>query len=204
LKFDQWLLINLQGLRPKVSTIDEWLSGDLREDVVGAIEQGASKHEDWLIIAISSEGTVRNGSGDTVKMELTSILRGEYVAPHISIWHYKLDEVGEVANPALWVKAQPNLGLTVSYETYQLDVERAEKAPASRNDILAKRFGIPMEGYTYFFTYEETLPHRPAKASGVCLLLWEQTCRKAMTSVRLHCCSTLRKGFGIKTRSYIT
>jgi len=148
----------LQGLRPKISTIDEWLSGDVREDVIGAIEQGASKHEEYLIIAISSEGTVRNGSGDTVKMELREILKGDYVAPHISIWYYKLDSVDEVADPAMWPKAQPNLGYTVSYETYQLDVERAEKAPAVRNDILAKRFGIPMEGYTYFFTYEETLP----------------------------------------------
>ena len=136
------------------------MSGDLREDVVGAVEQGASKLEDYLIVAISSEGTVRAGSGDTIKMELADILKGEYYAPHVSIWHYKLDEIEEVADPAMWVKANPNLGMTVSYETYQLDVERAEKAPASRNDILAKRFGIPMEGYTYFFTYEETLPHR--------------------------------------------
>lgn len=194
----------LQGLRPKISTVDEWLSGDIREDVIGAIEQGASKHEDWLIIAISSEGTVRNGSGDTVKMELTSILRGEYVAPHISIWHYKLDEVGEVANPALWVKAQPNLGLTVSYETYQLDVERAEKAPASRNDILAKRFGIPMEGYTYFFTYEETLPHRPRS-------FWQMPCSLGadLSQGDDFCAFTFlfplpRGAFGVKTRSYIT
>ena len=149
----------LQGLRPKVSTIDEWLSGDIREDVVGAIEQGASKMEDYLIVAISSEGTVRNGSGDTIKMELATILRGEYQAPHISIWHYKLDEIEEVADPATWIKANPNLGKTVTYDVYHLDVERAEKAPAARNDILAKRFGIPMEGYTYFFTYEETLTH---------------------------------------------
>src|SRR4249919_3856480 len=150
----------LQGLRTKVNTVDEWLSGDLREDVVGAIEQGASKVDDFLIIAISSEGTVRNGSGDTIKMELADILKGEYLAPHISIWHYKLDAVEEVAEPEMWVKAQPNLGITVTYETYHLDVERAEKAPAARNDILAKRFGLPMEGYTYFFTYEETLHHR--------------------------------------------
>lgn len=150
----------LQGLRPKVSTIDEWLSGDIREDVVGAIEQGASKMDDYLIIACSSEGTVRNGSGDTIKMELAGILRGEYQAPHISIWHYKLDEIEEVADPSTWLKANPNLGKTVTYDTYQLDVERAENAPAARNDILAKRFGIPMEGYTYFFTYEETIPHR--------------------------------------------
>jgi phage terminase large subunit-like protein len=149
----------LQGLRPKVSTIDEWLSGDIREDVVGAIEQGASKMDDYLIIAISSEGTVRNGSGDTIKMELANILKGEYDAPHISIWHYKLDDVEEVGNPSMWLKANPNLGKTVTYDVYHLDVERAEKAPASRNDILAKRFGLPMEGYTYFFTYEETLPH---------------------------------------------
>lgn len=150
----------LQGLRPKVSTVDEWLSGDVREDVVGAIEQGATKVPDWLIVAISSEGTVRNGSGDDIKMELAKILRGEYIAPHVSIWHYKLDNVDEVADPSLWLKANPNLGLTVSYETYQRDVERAEAAPATRNDILAKRFGIPMEGYTYFFTYEETIPGR--------------------------------------------
>jgi phage terminase large subunit-like protein len=142
----------LQGLRPKIATIDEWLSGDIREDVVGAIEQGATKLDDYLIVAISSEGTVRNGSGDTIKMELADILKGEYLAPHVSIWHYKLDELMEVADPAMWLKANPNLGKTVTYETYQLDVERAEKAPASRNDILAKRFGIPMEGYTYFFT----------------------------------------------------
>lgn len=150
----------LQGLRCKVATVDEWLSGDIREDVIGAIEQGASKNPDYLIVAISSEGTVRNGSGDTIKMELMSILKGEYINPHVSIWWYKLDEIDEVSRPDMWIKANPNLGKTVSYETYQLDVERAEKAPATRNDILAKRFGIPMEGYTYYFTYEETLPHR--------------------------------------------
>lgn len=150
----------LQGLRPKISTIDEWLSGDIREDVIGAIEQGASKHEDYLIVAISSEGTIRNSSGDTVKMELMDILKGDYLNPHVSIWHYKLDDISEVSDPSMWIKANPNLGITVSYETYHQDVERAEKAPAARNDILAKRFGIPMEGYTYFFTYEETLPHR--------------------------------------------
>lgn len=150
----------LQGLRPKISTIDEWLSGDIREDVIGAIEQGASKHEDYLIVAISSEGTIRNSSGDTVKMELMDILKGDYLNPHVSIWHYKLDDISEVSDPSVWIKANPNLGITVSYETYHQDVERAEKAPAARNDILAKRFGIPMEGYTYFFTYEETLPHR--------------------------------------------
>jgi len=157
----------LQGLRPKVSTIDEWLSGDIREDVVGAIEQGASKLDDWIIVAISSEGTIRNGSGDTIKMELATILRGEYQAPHVSIWHYKLDDIEEVANPAMWLKANPNLGQTVTYDVYHLDVERAEKAPASRNDILAKRFGIPMEGFTYFFTYEETIPHREREFWGM-------------------------------------
>ncbi len=150
----------LQGLRPKVSTVDEWLSGDIREDVIGAIEQGASKLDDYLIVATSSEGTVRNSVGDTIKMELMDILKGEYVNPHVSIWYYKLDNIDEVAKPEMWIKANPNLGKTVTYETYQLDVERAEKAPATRNDILAKRFGIPMEGYTYFFTYEETLPHK--------------------------------------------
>ncbi len=149
----------LQGLRPKISTVDEWLSGDIREDPIGAIEQGASKMDDYLIIATSSEGTVRNGSGDTIKMELMKILRGEYINPHVSIWYYRLDDIKEVSDPEMWIKAQPNLGKTVSYETYQLDVEKAEKNPASRNDILAKRFGIPMEGFTYFFTYEETLPH---------------------------------------------
>ena len=148
----------LQGMRCKIATIDEWLSGDVREDVVGAIEQGASKVDNYLIIATSSEGTVRNGSGDTIKMELMSILKGEYINPHVSIWWYKLDSINEVSQPEMWVKANPNLGKTVSYETYQLDVERAEKAPATRNDILAKRFGLPMEGYTYYFTYEETLP----------------------------------------------
>lgn len=150
----------LQGLRCKIATVDEWLSGDLREDPIGAIEQGASKISDYAIIATSSEGTVRNGSGDTIKMELMSILKGEYVNPHVSIWWYKLDSIDEVGDPAMWPKANPNIGKTVSYETYQLDVERAEKAPAARNDILAKRFGLPMEGYTYYFTYEETLPHR--------------------------------------------
>ena len=194
----------LQGLRPKVSTIDEWLSGDIREDVVGAVEQGASKLDDYLIVAISSEGTVRNGSGDTIKMELASILKGEYYAPHVSIWHYKLDDVAEVADPAMWPKANPNLGLTVSYETYHLDVERAEKAPASRNDILAKRFGIPMEGYTYFFTYEETLPHRPTE-------FWEMPCSLGadLSQGDDFCAFTfmfpLSDGsFGVKTRSYIS
>jgi phage terminase large subunit-like protein len=194
----------LQGLRPKVSTIDEWLSGDIREDVVGAVEQGASKLEDYLIVAISSEGTVRNGSGDTIKMELADILKGEYLAPHISIWHYKLDEIEEVANPETWLKANPNLGLTISYETYQLDVERAEKAPAVRNDILAKRFGIPMEGYTYFFTYEETLPHRPRE-------FWKMPCALGadLSQGDDFCAFTflfpLSSGkYGVKTRSYIS
>jgi len=194
----------LQGLRPKISTIDEWLSGDLREDVVGAVEQGASKLEDYLIVAISSEGTVRAGSGDTIKLELADILKGEYYAPHVSIWHYKLDEIEEVADPAMWVKANPNLGLTVSYETYQLDVERAEKAPASRNDILAKRFGIPMEGYTYFFTYEETLPHRRRE-------FWQMPCSLGadLSQGDDFCAFTFifplgREKYGVKTRSYIT
>lgn len=194
----------LQGLRPKISTIDEWLSGDLREDVVGAVEQGASKLEDYLIVAISSEGTVRAGSGDTIKMELADILKGEYYAPHVSIWHYKLDEIEEVADPAMWVKANPNLGMTVSYETYQLDVERAEKAPASRNDILAKRFGIPMEGYTYFFTYEETLPHRRRE-------FWQMPCSLGadLSQGDDFCAFTFlfplgHEKFGVKTRSYIT
>ena len=157
----------LQGLRCKIATIDEWLSGDINEDVVGAIEQGASKVDDYLIIAISSEGTVRNGPGDTIKMELTKILKGEYYNPHVSIWWYKLDNVNEVANPELWIKAQPNIGKTVGYEAYQLDVERAEQAPATRNDILAKRFGLPMEGYTYYFTYEETIPHDKIECWGL-------------------------------------
>lgn len=194
----------LQGLRTKVSTVDEWLSGDLREDVIGAIEQGASKLDDYIIVAISSEGTVRNGSGDTIKLELADILKGEYSAPHISIWHYKLDEIEEVADPAMWPKANPNIGKTVTYETYQLDVERAEKAPASRNDILAKRFGIPMEGYTYFFTYEETVPHRPHK-------FWQMPCSLGadLSQGDDFCAFTflfpLRNDkFGVKTRSYIT
>lgn len=197
-------ITKLQGLRPKVATIDEWLSGDIREDVVGAIEQGASKLDDYLIVAISSEGTIRNGSGDTIKMELASILRGEYQAPHISIWHYKLDEVEEVGDPSTWLKANPNLGKTVSYETYQLDVERAEKAPAARNDILAKRFGIPMEGYTYFFTYEETEPHPPQR-------FWSVPCALGidLSQGDDFCAFTFlfplpRGAFGIKTRSYIS
>lgn len=194
----------LQGLRTKIATVDEWLSGDLREDVIGAIEQGASKLEDYLIVAISSEGTVRNGSGDTIKLELAEILKGEYVAPHISIWHYKLDEIEEVANPEMWVKANPNLGMTVTYETYMLDVERAEKAPASRNDILAKRFGIPMEGYTYFFTYEDTIPHRHRE-------FWQMRCAMGadLSMGDDFCAFTFlfplpREQFGVKTRSYIT
>ena len=194
----------LQGLRTKVNTIDEWLSGDVREDVVGALEQGASKIDDYLIVAISSEGTVRNGVGDSIKMELQSILNGEYHAPHVSIWHYKLDNVKEVADPAMWAKANPNLGKTVSYETYQLDVERAENSPSNRNDILAKRFGIPMEGYTYFFTYDETLPHRRQEfwgmpcAMGADLSQGDDFC--AFTFV-----FPLHDGtFGIKTRSYIS
>ena len=150
----------LQGLRCKIATIDEWLSGDTREDVIGAIEQGASKLDDYLIVATSTEGTIRNGVGDTIKMELMDILKGDYINPHVSIWWYRLDSIDEIANPEMWPKCNPNIGKTVTYETYQLDVERAEKAPAARNDILAKRFGIPMEGYTYYFTYEETLPHR--------------------------------------------
>jgi phage terminase large subunit-like protein len=194
----------LQGLRPKYSTVDEWLSGDIREDVVGAIEQGASKLDDYLIIAMSSEGTVRNGSGDTIKMELLDILKGDYVAPHVSIWWYKLDDIQEVNDPATWIKANPNIGKTVSYETYQLDVERAEKAPAARNDILAKRFGIPMEGYTYFFTYEETLPHKRCS-------FWSLPCALGMDASQgddfwaFTFLFPLRNGkFGIKTRAYIT
>lgn len=194
----------LQGLRPKISTIDEWLSGDLREDVVGAIEQGASKLDDYLIVAISSEGTVRNGSGDTIKMELADILKGDYLAPHISIWHYKLDSVEEVADPSTWLKANPNLGKTVSYETYHLDVERAEKAPASRNDILAKRFGIPMEGYTYFFTYEETLPHRPRDFWGMPCSMGADLSQGDDFCAFSFLFPLPRGKFGVKTRSYIT
>ena len=194
----------LQGLRCKVATIDEWLSGDIREDVIGAVEQGASKLDDYLIVATSSEGTVRNGSGDTIKMELMEILKGEYVNPHVSIWYYRLDDIEEVNNPRTWLKANPNLGKTVTYETYQLDVERAEKAPATRNDILAKRFGIPMEGYTYFFTYDETLPHRKRD-------FWQMPCALGadLSQGDDFCAFTflfpLRDGsFGVKTRNYIT
>lgn len=194
----------LQGLRCRIATVDEWLSGDIREDVIGAIEQGASKLDDYLIIAMSSEGTVRNGSGDTIKMELMDILKGDYVNPHVSIWYYRLDEVEEVSDPRTWMKANPNIGKTVTYETYQLDVERAEKTPAVRNDILAKRFGIPMEGYTYFFTYEETLPHRRRD-------FWGMPCAMGadLSQGDDFCAFTflfpLRDGsFGIKTRNYIT
>ncbi len=194
----------LQGLNSRVNTVDEWLSGDVKEDVIGALEQGASKNDDYLILAVSSEGTVRNGVGDTIKMELTSILKGEYVNPHVSIWWYKLDDIKEVNDPSKWLKANPNLGKTVTYEVYQLDVERAEKAPSNRNDILAKRFGIPMEGYTYFFTYEETKPHRRTD-------FWNLPCAMGADLSRGDdfCAFTflfpLPNGtFGVKARSYIT
>ncbi len=194
----------LQGLRVKVATVDEWLSGDIKEDVVGAIEQGASKVDDYLIVATSSEGTIRNGSGDTIKMELSKILKGDYLAPHVSIWWYKLDSIDEVAKPEMWLKANPNIGKTVSYETYQLDVERAENAPAARNDILAKRFGIPLEGYTYYFPYEETLPHRKRT-------FWQMPCSLGadLSQGDDFCAFTfmfpLSNGaFGIKTRNYIS
>lgn len=194
----------LQGLNSRINTVDEWLSGDVREDVIGALEQGASKNDDYLIVAISSEGTVRNGSGDTIKMELMKILKGEYQAPHTSIWWYKLDSIDEVNNPEMWRKANPNIGKTVTYETYQLDVDRAEQAPAARNDILAKRFGIPMEGYTYYFTYEETLPHRKRD-------YWQLPCSLGadLSQGDDFCAFTfmfpLSNGcFGIKTRNYIT
>jgi phage terminase large subunit-like protein len=197
-------IAKLQGLRVKIATVDEWLSGDIREDVIGAIEQGASKVDDYLIVAMSSEGTVRNGSGDTIKMELMDILKGDYVNPHVSIFWYKLDSIDEINNPDMWVKANPNLGKTVTYETYQLDVERAEKAPAARNDILAKRFGIPMEGYTYFFTYEETLPHKKRDfwkmpcALGGDLSQGDDFCAFTFLFPRSNGC------FGIKTRNYIS
>lgn len=194
----------LQGLNSRINTVDEWLSGDIREDVIGALEQGASKNDDYLIIAVSSEGTVRNGPGDTIKMELMDILKGEYINPHVSIWWYKLDSVDEVPDPNMWLKANPNLGKTVSYETYQLDVERAEKAPASRNDILAKRFGIPMEGYTYYFTYEETLTHRKRD-------YWQMPCALGadLSQGDDFCAFTFlfplgNGAFGIKTRNYIS
>lgn len=194
----------LQGLRCQVATVDEWLSGDVREDVIGAIEQGASKNDDYLILATSSEGTVRNGSGDTIKMELMEILKGEWDNPHVSIWWYKLDSVDEINDPSKWKKANPNLGITVKYEVYQLDVERAEKAPATRNDILAKRFGIPMEGYTYYFTYEETLPHRKRDywgmpcALGADLSQGDDFCAFTFLFPLSNGC------FGVKTRNYIT
>lgn len=194
----------LQGLQPKISTVDEWLSCDIREDVIGTLEQGASKLDDYLILAISSEGTVRNSAGDTVKMELMSILKGEYSNPHVSIWYYRLDDIKEVADPAMWIKANPNIGKIVTYETYQLDVERAEKAPSTRNDILAKRFGIPMEGYTYFFTYDETLPHRKQD-------FWQMPCALGadLSQGDDFCAFTFlfplpREEFGIKTRCYIS
>lgn len=196
----------LQGLNIQIATVDEWLSGDIREDVIGCLEQGCAKDVDreYLIIAISSEGTVRNGVGDTIKMELADILKGDYINPHCSIWHYKLDDIKEVADPKMWVKAAPNIGKTVSYETYQLDVERAEKAPATRNDILAKRFGIPMEGYTYFFTYEETEVHRPHSywrmpcAMGADLSMGDDFC--AFTFMF----PLPREQFGVKTRCYVS
>lgn len=194
----------LQGLRCKIATVDEWLSGDIKEDVIGTLEQGASKIEDYLIIAVSSEGTVRNGPGDTIKMELLDILKGSYDNPHVSIWYYKLDDIKEINNPAMWVKANPNLGKTVTYEVYQRDVERAEMAPSTRNDILAKRFNIPMEGYTYFFTYEETKPHRRQE-------FWSLPCSLGadLSQGDDFCAFTFmfplsRERFGIKARSYIT
>ena len=194
----------LQGLNSRINTVDEWLSGDVREDVIGALEQGASKNEDYLIVAVSSEGTVRNGPGDTIKMELMDILKGDYINPHVSIWWYRLDNIDEVADPDMWPKANPNLGKTVSYETYQLDVDRAEKAPSTRNDILAKRFGIPMEGYTYFFTYEETLKHRKRD-------YWQMPCALGadLSQGDDFCAFTFlfplsKNAFGIKTRNYIT
>ena len=198
----------LQGLNSMINTVDEWLSGTTREDVIGALEQGASKNEEWLIVETSSEGTVRNGPGDDIKMELMSILRGEYVNPHVSIWYYKLDDISEIElgkkDPMVWLKANPNLGQTVSFETYQLDVERAERAPAARNDILAKRFNIPMEGYTYFFTYEETLPHRRRD-------FWQMPAALGgdLSQGDDFCAFTFLfplddQSFGVKARSYIT
>lgn len=194
----------LQGLRNKYSTVDEWLSCDIREDVVGALEQGASKIDDYLIIAASSEGTYRNGSGDDIKMELMSILKGEYINPHISIWWYKLDDVKEVANIDLWQKANPNLGITVSYETYQLDVERAEKSPSARNDILAKRFGIPMEGFTYFFRYEEIQPHRRRYYKGMPCAMGADLSQGDDFCAFTFLFPLPREQFGVKTRSYVT
>jgi len=205
LKVKPMSIDKLQGPRCKIATVDEWLSGDVREDVIGALEQSASKNmDDYLIVAVSSEGTVRNGVGDSIKMELMKILKGEYYNPHVSIWYYRLDDIQEVGNPAMWVKANPNIGKTVSYETYQLDVERAEQAPAARNDILAKRFGIPLEGYTYFFTYEETIPH-PSRD------FWQMPCSMGidLSQGDDFCAFTflfpLPNGtFGVKTRCYIT
>lgn len=197
-------IAKLQGLRVKVATVDEWLSGDIREDVIGAIEQGASKLDDYFILAVSSEGTVRNGVGDTIKMELKDILKGDYNNPHVSIWHYKLDNVEEINNPDMWLKANPNIGKTVSYETYQLDVERAEKNPSAMNDILAKRFGIPMEGLTYFFSYEDTIPHKPRE-------FWGMPCSMGadLSKGDDHCAFTFlfplpRGYYGVKTIAYIT
>jgi len=194
----------LQGLNSRINTVDEWLSGDIREDVIGALEQGASKNEDYLIVAVSSEGTVRNGPGDTIKMELMDILKGEYINPHVSIWWYKLDSIDEVANPDMWIKANPNLGKTVSYETYQLDVERAEKAPATRNDILAKRFGLPMEGYTYFFTYEETLPHKHRDYWGMPCALGADLSQGDDFCAFTFLFPIKGGAFGVKARNYIS
>lgn len=194
----------LQGARCKYATVDEWLSGDVKEDVVGALEQGASKIDDWLIIATSSEGTVRHGAGDTIKMELMKILKGEYIQPHVSIFWYRLDDPSEVSDPSKWVKANPNIGKTVTYETYQLDVERAEKAPAVRNDILAKRFGIPMEGYTYFFTYEETLPHNRRNFRGMPCALGADLSQGDDFCAFTFLFPLNSQEFGIKARSYIT
>ena len=200
----------LQGLRVKCATVDEWLSGDIREDVIAPLEQGAAKEQnssgnnDYLIVAISSEGTVRNGAGDTIKMELMEILKGEYVNPHTSIWWYKLDSIDEVNDPDMWLKANPNLGKTVTYETYQLDVERAEKAPATRNDILAKRFGIPMEGYTYYFTYEETLPHKKRDYWGMPCSLGADLSQGDDFCSFVFLFPLSSGAFGIKTRNYIS
>lgn len=194
----------LQGLNSRINTVDEWLSGDIREDVIGALEQGASKNDDYLIVAISSEGTVRNGSGDTIKMELMNILKGDYINPHTSIWWYKLDSIDEVPDPEMWIKANPNIGKTVTYETYQLDVERAEKAPAARNDILAKRFGIPMEGYTYYFTYEETLPHRMRFYNGMPCSLGADLSQGDDFCAFTFLFPLSNGSFGIKTRNYIS
>ena len=194
----------LQGLRPRIATVDEWLSGDIREDVIGAIEQGASKHPDYLIVAISSEGTVRNGAGDTIKLELARILKGEYYAPHISIWHYKLDEIEEVSQPKMWPKAQPNIGLTVEWETYHRDVERAEQNPATRNDILAKRFGIPLEGYTYFFPYAETLVHPRRNFDNMLCTVGADLSQGDDFCAFTFLFPLSNGGFGVKTRSYIS